>query len=118
MVIRGSQERVAPVLMTATTTALALIPLVLDAGQPGKEILYPVALVVLGGVTTSTLLDFCVTPTVFLRFARRGSERLLDAAKREQEQPPMSPMPRPGVATGLALVPAGAAGDDGKGIAT
>lgn len=85
MVIRGSQERVAPVLMTALTTSLALIPLVLAAGQPGKEILYPVALVVLGGVTTSTLLDFCVTPTVFLRFARKGSERLLAAGRQDQE---------------------------------
>lgn len=76
MVVRGSQERVAPVLMTALTTGLGLIPLVLAAGQPGKEILYPVALVVLGGLTTSTLLDFCITPTVFLRFGRRASERL------------------------------------------
>ncbi len=76
MVIRGSQERVAPVLMTALTTGLGLIPLVLAAGQPGKEILYPVALVVLGGLTTSTLLDFCITPTVFLRFGGKASQRL------------------------------------------
>jgi CzcA family heavy metal efflux pump len=77
MVIRGSQERVAPVLMTALTTALALIPLVLASGQPGKEILYPVALVVLGGLTTSTFLDFCITPTVFLRFGRKASGRIV-----------------------------------------
>ncbi|MCK6485898.1 MAG: efflux RND transporter permease subunit [Phycisphaerae bacterium] len=75
MVIRGSQERVAPVLMTALTTCLGLIPLVLAAGQPGKEILYPVALVVLGGLTTSTFLDFCITPTVFLHFGRKASLR-------------------------------------------
>lgn len=79
MVIRGSQERVAPVLMTALTTCLGLIPLVLAAGQPGKEILYPVALVVLGGLMTSTFLDFCITPTVFLRFGRRASEHVLAA---------------------------------------
>lgn len=77
MVVRGSQERVAPVLMTALTTGLGLIPLVLAAGQPGKEILYPVALVVLGGLATSTFLDFCITPTVFLRFGRRASEHVL-----------------------------------------
>lgn len=87
MVIRGSQERVAPVLMTALTTGLGLIPLVLAAGQPGKEILYPVALVVLGGLTTSTLLDFCITPTVFLRFGRKASERLLAEARATLEEP-------------------------------
>jgi HME family heavy-metal exporter len=76
MVIRGSQERVAPVLMTALTAGLALIPLIVAAGQPGKEILYPVALVVLGGLITSTLLDFCITPAVFLRFGRNACERI------------------------------------------
>ncbi len=83
MVIRGSQERVPPVLMTALTTGLGLIPLVMASGQPGKEILYPVALVVLGGLTTSTLLDFCITPTVFLRFGRKACERLLAAQDEE-----------------------------------
>ncbi|HKQ47532.1 MAG TPA: efflux RND transporter permease subunit [Phycisphaerae bacterium] len=87
MVVRGSQERVAPVLMTALTTCLGLIPLVLAAGQPGKEILYPVALVVLGGLTTSTFLDFCVTPTVFLHFGRKASERAV-AEWRETHVPP------------------------------
>ncbi|MEK7716274.1 MAG: efflux RND transporter permease subunit [Pseudomonadota bacterium] len=87
MVVRGSQERVAPVLMTALTTGLGLIPLVLAAGQPGKEILYPVALVVLGGLTTSTFLDFCITPTVFLHFGRKASERLLVEFRASQVQP-------------------------------
>ncbi len=77
MVIRGSQERVAPVLMTALTTWLGLIPLILAAGQPGKEILYPVGLVVIGGMVTTTLLDFFITPTVFLRFGRRASEHVV-----------------------------------------
>jgi len=112
MVIRGSQERVAPVLMTALTTSLALIPLVLAAGQPGKEILYPVAVVVLGGVTTSTLLDFCVTPTVFLRFARRGCERLLEAARTDQNS-----VNSPGaIHAGQAAAAVPAVGDDGKGV--
>lgn len=77
MVIRGSEERVAPVLMTALTTWLGLIPLILAAGQPGKEILYPVGLVVVGGMVTTTLLDFFITPTIFLRFGKRASNRLL-----------------------------------------
>lgn len=77
MVIRGSQERVAPVLMTALTTWLGLVPLILSAGQPGKEILYPVGLVVVGGMFTTTLLDFFITPTVFLRFGRRASEHVV-----------------------------------------
>lgn len=97
MVVRGSQERVAPVLMTALTTGLGLIPLVLAAGQPGKEILYPVALVVLGGLMTSTLLDFCITPTVFLRFGRRASERLLAEFRASQAEEP-----RPGLDGRLA----------------
>lgn len=84
MVIRGSEERVAPVLMTALTTWLGLIPLILAAGQPGKEILYPVGLVVVGGMVTTTLLDFFITPTVFLRFGRKASERLA-AEFRESE---------------------------------
>ena len=74
MVVRGSQERVAPVLMTALTAGLALIPLVLSKGQSGKEILYPVALVVLGGLFSSTLLDFAITPTVFLNFSGKAAE--------------------------------------------
>lgn len=76
LVIKGSQERVAPVLMTALTAALALIPLAAQAGQPGKEILYPVAITIIGGLITCTLLDFFVTPTVFLRFGRKAAERI------------------------------------------
>lgn len=76
LVIRGSQERVAPVLMTALTTGLAMIPLLLNPDAPGKEILYPVAIVVTGGLVSCTILDFLVTPTVFLAFARKAAERL------------------------------------------
>ncbi len=77
MVIRGSQERLVPVLMTALTAALALIPLVLSKGQPGKEILYPVALVIVGGLFSSTLLDIIVTPTVFYNYGRKSAENSL-----------------------------------------
>jgi len=76
LIIRGSQERVAPVLMTAVTAGLGLIPLVLSKGEPGKEILYPVAVVILGGLITSTLLDFFVTPAIFFRFGKAAAERL------------------------------------------
>lgn len=77
MVIRGSLERLVPVLMTALTAALALIPLLLSKGQPGKEILHPVAVVIVGGLLSSTLLDMFVTPTVFFRFGRHSAEKSL-----------------------------------------
>ena len=83
MVIRGSQERLVPVLMTALTAALALIPLVLSKGQPGKEILYPVALVIVGGLFSSTLLDIVVTPTVFFNYGKKSAE---DSLKLEEKQ--------------------------------
>lgn len=72
MIIRGSQERLVPVLMTALVAALALIPLTMDASAPGKEILYPVATVILGGLISSTLLDIVVTPVVFKRFGKKA----------------------------------------------
>lgn len=78
MVIRGSLERLVPVLMTALTAGLSLIPLALSAGQPGREILQPLAVVVLGGIITSTLLDQLVTPAIFYRFGRPIAEKILD----------------------------------------
>jgi CzcA family heavy metal efflux pump len=73
MIIRGTQERLVPVLMTALAAGIALIPLLLAANQPGKEILHPVAVVIVGGLVSSTLLDLVVTPAVFYLFGRRAS---------------------------------------------
>ena len=77
MIVRAGLERLAPMLMTALTAGIALIPLVLAAGEPGKEILYPVATVILGGLISSTLLDFFVHPALFWCFGRAQAEQHL-----------------------------------------
>lgn len=74
MIIRGSQERLVPVMMTALVASLALLPLVFAKGQPGSEVLHPVAVVIVGGLITSTLLDVIVTPVLFYRFGRGSAE--------------------------------------------
>lgn len=80
MVRRGSRERIVPVLMTAVTAALALLPLVLGGGQPGREILHPVAVVIFFGLLSSTLLDLVVTPLVFWHFGRPAVAKLVPQA--------------------------------------
>jgi HME family heavy-metal exporter len=81
MIVRGSLERLTPVLMTALVAAFALTPLLLAADAPGKEILHPVAVVIFGGLISSTLLDTLLTPVLFWRFGRRATERLLRDAQ-------------------------------------
>jgi HME family heavy-metal exporter len=71
MIVRGSLERLAPVLMTSLTAGIGLIPLVVAGHQPGREVLYPVATVILGGLVTSTFCEFLLHPGLFWRFSGR-----------------------------------------------
>ena len=77
MIVRGSLERLTPVLMTALVAAFALTPLLLAADAPGKEILHPVAVVIFGGLVSSTLLDTLLTPVLFWLFGEKATQRLV-----------------------------------------
>ena len=71
LVLRGARERIAPIVMTTLTTGLTIIPLVLAGDIPGHEIEHPMAIVILGGLITSTLLNLFVVPSLYLRFGKR-----------------------------------------------
>ncbi|HET7271484.1 MAG TPA: efflux RND transporter permease subunit [Rubrobacter sp.] len=75
LVLRGAKERLAPILMTAAATGLALVPLAVAGSIPGNEIEHPMAIVILGGLVTSTLLNLFVLPSLYLRFGKSGRER-------------------------------------------
>jgi Cu/Ag efflux pump CusA len=77
LITRGTLERLVPVLMTALSAGIALIPLVMAPGDPGKEILHPVAVAIVGGLISSTLLDLVVTPAVFFLIGRKAAEKSL-----------------------------------------
>jgi len=70
LVLRGANERLAPILMTASATALALVPLAVAGAIPGHEIEHPMAIVILGGLVTATLLNLFVLPSLYLRFGK------------------------------------------------
>ena len=72
LVLRGARERLSPILMTALATGLALVPLVIAGELPGAEIEHPMAIVILGGLLTSTLLNLFILPALYLRFGRGG----------------------------------------------
>jgi len=78
MILRGSLERLSPVLMTALVTAFALAPLLFEAEQPGTEVLHPVAVVIFSGLVSATLLDTFLTPAMFWLFGRKAAEQLLN----------------------------------------
>ncbi|WDE95919.1 efflux RND transporter permease subunit [Lentisphaera profundi] len=81
LIIQAGQERMVPVIMTALTSGIALIPLALAPGQPGKEILYPVATVIIGGLISSTILEFIVSPAAFWLFGKKAAEKTADPEK-------------------------------------
>ena len=85
MIVRGTLERLRPVLMTALTSILGLLPLVLAAGEAGKELLQPIAIVVTGGLISSTFLDRVVTPALFHKFGRPICEYYLNSKERGEE---------------------------------
>jgi CzcA family heavy metal efflux pump len=78
LIIEGTLDRLVPVLMTALTSILALFPLLFAAGESGKEILHPVAVVIIGGLVTSTLLDILVTPAIFSLYGKKASQKAID----------------------------------------
>lgn len=80
MIYRGTSERIIPVLMTALTASLALVPLIIAADEPGRELLHPVAVVIFCGLFSSTLLDLTVRPLIFWTFGKKPVEKLLPAA--------------------------------------
>ncbi len=88
LVIRGASERLAPILMTALATALALAPLVVNGNRPGQEIEYPMAIVILGGLATSTVLNLFILPALYLAFGK-GRDRRGEGG----EQPASEPVP-------------------------
>lgn len=85
MILRGSLERLAPVLMTALTAGIGLAPLVIGGQEPGREILYPVATVILGGLVTSTFCEFLIHPGIFWRFSGKDADRLVHEAGESEE---------------------------------
>jgi CzcA family heavy metal efflux pump len=104
LVLRGTGERLSPILMTALATALALLPFVIFGGRPGQEIENPMAIVILGGLATSSLTNLFVLPALYLRFAgpRRGRDWRSGMGSRQRgpDEPPVAeaaPSPQPAV---------------------
>ena len=88
MIIRGAKERLAPILMTALATGLAVIPLVVAGNIPGHEIEHPMAVIIVGGLVTSTLLNLFIVPSLYLRFGRPRHDDTRKEAVASDELPP------------------------------
>ena len=80
LILRGAKERIVPILMTALSTGLALVPLVIAGSIAGHEVEHPMAIVIIGGLVTSTLLNLFVVPSLYLQYAKSPAERELIAA--------------------------------------
>jgi HME family heavy-metal exporter len=79
-IVKATLDRVTPVLMTSLVTALALIPLIASGGEPGKEILHPLAVVIFGGLISSTAISLFLTPALFYRFGKQSASKATEAA--------------------------------------
>jgi len=77
LIIRGAKERIVPIMMTALTTALALMPIILTGNKSGQEIEFPMAVVILGGILTSTLLNLLFMPAIYLKWGRISEKKEL-----------------------------------------
>jgi CzcA family heavy metal efflux pump len=86
-IVQGSLERLSPILMTALVTGVGLIPLALGVGQPGKEIQQPMAVVILGGIVTSTFLNMVVIPVLYLKYGRAGAVRKTEFGTERETAP-------------------------------
>jgi hypothetical protein len=88
LVLRGAKERLAPILMTASATGLALVPLAVAGSIAGHEIEHPMAIVILGGLVTSTLLNLFVLPSLYLRFGKSRREHFRSRHEASEGEPP------------------------------
>ena len=85
IVLRATLDRVVPVLMTSLVTALALVPLLIGAEEPGKELLHPLAVVIFGGLISSTIVSLIFTPSVFYHFRHHDMPKLENILKKFQK---------------------------------
>jgi len=98
LVIRGAEERLAPILMTVLTTSLALLPLVISGNKPGHEIEYPLAVVIIGGLVTSTILNLFLLPPLYLLWGKQAILTTENSVEAEFSRPPLQ-SDQPGVLT-------------------
>ena len=94
LVLRGAEERLAPIIMTTLTTALGLLPLLWAGHRPGNEIEYPMAQVIFGGLVSSTMMNLLLMPSLYLRFAGRTKSLPRDRQASLPADPPTPQSPR------------------------